>query len=125
MLRRAFRLTLENSNNNPKGTVMKKSLALVLVATTALLGGCATAPKPVTGLYANVKGPLVATGASGEARLVGRASARSVLGLIATGDASIAAAVREGGIREIHYVDYETQSFFGIVSEFTVVVYGN
>lgn len=104
---------------------MKKSLALVLLAVMTVLGGCATAIKPVTGLYANVSGPLAATGATGEARLVGRASARSILGLIATGDASISAAARDGGIREIHYVDYETQSFFGIVSEFTVVVYGN
>jgi uncharacterized protein YceK len=103
---------------------MKK--LLVLLTSFALLGGCATAMSPVTGtLYSNVKAPLTATAAPEQAQRVGRASVRSILGLVASGDASINTAARNGGIREIHYVDYESQVFFGILSEFTVVVYGN
>lgn len=103
---------------------MKK--LFVLLTTFALLGGCATAMSPVNGaLYTNVKAPLTATPAPEQAQRVGRASVRSILGLIASGDASINTAARNGGIREIHYVDYEAQNFFGILSEFTVVVYGN
>ncbi|MCK0537116.1 TRL-like family protein [Alcanivorax quisquiliarum] len=95
-------------------------------AAAGLLSGCATATMPVNGfMYGNVKAPLAATAAPEQATRVGRASARSILGLIASGDASIHAAARNGGIREIHYVDYESQNFFGIVAEFTVVVYGN
>ena len=103
---------------------MKKMLALFVTA--ALLGGCATAQSPVTGMmYANVSAPLTATVAGEKPQRVGRASVRSILGIIATGDASIATAARNGGIREITYVDYESQNFFGVLAEFTVVVYGN
>lgn len=103
---------------------MKK--IMFAAAAAGLLSGCATATMPVSGfMYGNVKAPLAATAAPEQATRVGRASARSILGLIASGDASIHAAARNGGIREIHYVDYESQNFFGIVAEFTVVVYGN
>jgi len=103
---------------------MKK--LLLPLAAVAMLSGCATATMPVTGLmYGNVKAPLTATAAPEQATRVGRASVRSVLGLLASRDASIHTAARNGGIREIHYVDYESQNFFGVLSEFTVVVYGN
>ena len=103
---------------------MKRILAVL--AFTALLGGCAATVSPVTGFwYTNVNGPITATGAPEEATRVGRASATSVLGVIATGDASIQAAARNGGIREIHHVDFESQSYIGVLAEFTVVVYGN
>lgn len=98
----------------------------LLLSAVALLNGCAVAQSPVTGvLYANIKGPLTATPAPEQAQRVGRASVRSILGIFASGDASIQTAARNGGIREIHYVDYETQNFFGVLAEFTVVVYGN
>ena len=103
---------------------MKRILAVLAI--TALLGGCAATVSPVTGFwYTNVNGPITATGAPDEATRVGRAAATSVLGIIATGDASIQQAARNGGIREIHHVDFEAQSYFGVLAEFTVVVYGN
>jgi hypothetical protein len=103
---------------------MKKVIMAVLAM--ALLGGCATAMSPVTGtMYANIKAPLTATSVGDKPQRVGRASVRSILGIIASGDASIATAARNGGIREITYVDYESQNFFGVLAEFTVVVYGN
>lgn len=103
---------------------MKK--LVLLLASLSLLGGCAAVTSPVTGLiYSNISAPLMATPADEQPQRVGRASVRSVLGLIATGDASINTAARNGGIREIHYVDYESQNFFGVLAEYTVVVYGN
>jgi hypothetical protein len=103
---------------------MRKLIALSAAA--LLLSGCATSMSPVSGfVYSNVKAPLTATAAPEQAQRVGRASVRSVLGIIATGDASIQTAARNGGIREIHFVDYESQNFFGVLAEFTVVVYGN
>ncbi len=103
---------------------MKK--LMVLCAAMVLLGGCAVSKSPVTGMiYSNIKAPLTATPAPEQPQRVGRASVRSILGLIATGDASIQTAARNGGIREIHFVDYESQNFFGVLAEFTVVVYGN
>ena len=107
---------------------MKKILPALITVVLLCSGlmGCATATMPVSGvMYGNVKAPMTGTAAQGEATLVGRASVRSILGLIASGDASIHTAARNGGITEIHYVDYESQNFFGVLAEFTVVVYGN
>ncbi|MCG8392263.1 MAG: TRL-like family protein [Pseudomonadales bacterium] len=103
---------------------MKKTLLMLVSA--VVLSGCATATMPVTGLiYGNVKAPLTATASTEKPTRVGRASTRSILGVIASGDASIQTAARNGGITEIHHVDYESQNFFGVLAEYTVVVYGN
>ena len=78
---------------------MKKTLLLLVSA--VVLSGCASATMPVTGfLYGNVKAPMAATASSEKPTRVGRASARSILGVIASGDASIQTAARNGGITE-------------------------
>lgn len=103
---------------------MKKMISLVIAA--LFLGGCASSMSPVTGfVYTNISAPLTATAAPEAPARVGRATVRSILGILASGDASIQTAARNGGIREIHYVDYESQNFFGVLAEYTVVVYGN
>jgi len=106
---------------------MKRLIALATaLAMTFVLGGCAVAIGPTTGLmYTNAKYPWMATGSPKEATRVGRATVRSFFGAIATGDASIQTAAQNGGITEIHHVDYEAQNVFGVVADFTVVVYGN
>lgn len=48
-----------------------------------------------------------------------------MLGLVATGDASIEAAAKAGGITKIHHVDFENFSILGIYATFTTVVYGD
>lgn len=101
-----------------------KRMTVLLLAT--LLGGCAMATAPVNGfVYSNVEAPLTATASPDEAQRVGRASARSILGVVASGDASIQTAARNGGITEIHHVDVQSANFFGVLAEYTVVVYGN
>ena len=73
-----------------------KKLLLLLVGAVAL-SGCASSAMPVTGLlYGNVKAPLTATASTEKATRVGRASARSILGIIASGDASIQTAAETG-----------------------------
>lgn len=55
----------------------------------------------------------------------GKASTTSILGLVAFGDASVATAARNGGLKVVNYADYEYLSvLFGLYSQFTVVVYG-
>lgn len=103
---------------------MKKILAILVCG--LLLAGCSGAPAPAGGLiWTNVSAPIAATDNPNKPTLVGRAEATSILGLIATGDASIRAAVRNGGITQIHHVDYHKQSIFGVVTTFTTIVYGN
>jgi hypothetical protein len=46
------------------------------------------------------------------------------LPLVTWGDASLEAAMREGGIQTIHYVDYEVLSVLGIYVQLTVEVSG-
>lgn len=56
----------------------------------------------------------------------GKASLHSVLWLVAWGDASTAAAAKEGGITTVNHMDKEVLNvFFGIYSETTTIVYGD
>lgn len=54
----------------------------------------------------------------------GEASATSILGLLATGDASIQKAASNGKIKKIHHVDHDLFSFLGIYASYTTIVYG-
>lgn len=118
-----------------------------------LTSGCAWATTPVWGLYTDVKGPLQATslapggqqargtlpasspmdqtGAAGTQQQsppanmkTGTAMASSILGIVATGDASIEAAAKDGGITRIHHVDHHSKNILGLYAEFTTIVYG-
>ncbi|HOW42432.1 MAG TPA: TRL-like family protein [Candidatus Omnitrophota bacterium] len=100
---------------------MKKVLALLLVV--LFLSGCAT-PLPVGCLYTEVGMPAAA-GEGGHGSKVGIAKSTSILGLIATGDGSIKAAMAAGGITRIKYVDYNAKNILGLYGEYTTTVYGD
>lgn len=91
----------------------------------ALFAGCAAySVSPVTGFfYTDVKGPMAVTSNTGFSK-VGVAKAQSILGWFANGDASIAAAMENGGIQKIHHVDFHSNSILGIIATFEVTVYG-
>jgi len=56
----------------------------------------------------------------------GKATMRSVLGLVAWGDASSAAAAKQGGITTMNHMDQELLNIvFGIYTESTTIVYGD
>ncbi len=56
----------------------------------------------------------------------GKASMQSVLGLVAWGDASTAAAAKQGGITTVNHMDKEVFIYvFGIYTESTTIVYGD
>ena len=120
-------------------------LPFLLLALVALsIGGCASSgsvrmaqiaanvttmsvQSPVAGsVYADTRGPIAATSLteSAEAPAVGRATAKSVLGLVGVGDASIQAAMENGDITNVWYVDYEAKNYLGIYATFTTIVYG-
>lgn len=106
---------------------MKKlhSAVLSLVIALPILAGCAAyAIAPTTGfLYTDVKAPYLATSNSGATK-TGTAVCTSILGLVATGDASIETAMRNGGITKVSYADYHSTGILGIYATFTVTVYG-
>lgn len=105
---------------------MKKLCILAAVcAASVATTGCISAPfKPPMGLYSEVSAPLSTEGAIETGPKSGEATAKTILGIVATGDCSIAAAARNGGLRKINHVDYRYKNILGIVQETTVVVYG-
>lgn len=106
---------------------MKKSICSVfaIVISLALLSGCATV-YPVGSLYTEVKLPAnMGDGKDISYKKVGVAKATSILALIATGDASIEAAVKAGNIKTIKYVDWSAKNILGIYGEYTTTVYGD
>jgi len=96
----------------------------VMLSLLFLFSGCATVQSPVTGfLVTSVRGPITATAGQSYSKM-GTATATSILGIIASGDASIDAAMKNGGVTKIHHVDFKANSFLGIVASYTTVVHG-
>jgi TRL (tRNA-associated locus)-like protein len=103
-------------------TTFARPLVIALVC-MAVFTGCAIGHGPVTApITIDMKGPVSAGSAAGSSK-VGRAEAWGIL-VYATGDASISAAMKNGGITRIHHVDHETQNFFGFYAKYTTIVYG-
>jgi len=61
---------------------------------------------------------------SANATKEGKACASTILGMVATGDASISAAKAAGGITQVAHVDHSAHSILGIVAEFCTIVKG-
>ncbi|MBM4080838.1 MAG: hypothetical protein FJ278_14130 [Planctomycetes bacterium] len=109
---------------------MRAVLGLVIVSMVCMgLTGCglyqAPVMPPIGIVYTGVKAPLdtdmANTPVTGKK---GTASSVYVLGLIATGDASIKAAADDGGITKVEHVDYEYFNVLFVFSRFTTIVYG-
>jgi hypothetical protein len=87
--------------------------------------GCASARTPVTGFaYTDVKAPVTATNSKLENLKKGTSTAKSYVGVVGMGDASIDKAAENGGITEIHHVDYKTRVILGIYAKTKTIVYG-
>lgn len=100
-----------------------KVLLLAIPLFALVLSGCATY-MPAGALYVGAKGGIAAADSTSYSK-VGKSQATSVLGLVATGDASIQTAARNGGITKIKYVDYEVENILGIYGKYTTIVYGD
>jgi hypothetical protein len=88
------------------------------------LNGCLPVATPAIGiLYTEVKYGDLATTSTASAK-EGKACAQSIMALVATGDASIAAAKAAGGITEVSYVDHYAKSTLGIIGEWCTIVRG-
>jgi len=98
----------------------------VLATSTLFLGlaACATVQSPVNGaLYTDVKSGVMATEAyGGSAR--GEACATSILGIFATGDATIDAAKKNGSIAQVTVIDHSANSILGFYAKYCTIVYG-
>jgi len=97
------------------------SIALVY----ATLVGCMPVASPVTGIiFTETKWGDTATSES-VATKEGKACAQTILGWVATGDASITAAKALGGVTKVAQVDHTSHNVLGIFAEFCTIVKGS
>lgn len=113
--------------------VGKAVTVFVAVASLVSLTGCASVfpggPSLQGMLWTGVTDPAqnlaVAVDSSASANKRGTASAVSVLMLIAVGDASLDAALQDGGITKVHHVDHRVNMVLGgLWAQATTIVYG-
>ncbi len=101
-------------------------LALILCVVCFSFQGCMIVASPAAGaILTDVKAPITATSNTATYSKVGTAQCSSILGLVASGDASIEAAVKSAGITKISHVSYESKNILGIYGTFTTYVYGD
>ncbi len=99
-------------------------IALLAGVVALVCTGCASY-LPAGGIYTGAVGAIGAGSGDVSYSKVGKATSTSILGLVATGDASIKTAAANGGIKRIKYVDYEVENILGIYGQYTTVVYGD
>ena len=103
---------------------MKNVLFSIAIAGTMMFSSCAMVMAPTfAGIYTEVSAPIAVTSNSLGSK-VGTAKATNILGIVATGDASIQAAAKSAGITKISHVDYKSKNILGFYATFEVFVYG-
>lgn len=107
-----------------KEKTMKWLKSMAMAGVVVAVGGCASAI-PQGAFFTDVKLPV--SSADGEILHTrsGVAEAKSYLGLVAFGDASIDQALKNGGIKKIKYVDYSANNILGIIGTYRTTVYGD
>jgi hypothetical protein len=98
------------------------SLFLIMASGCGIPIGAGAVPMGI--LYTDATGPLSATG-SGVGSKKGEACASGILGLVSTGDASVATAARSGGISRISTVSYQYTTILGVYTKTCAVVTGD
>ena len=108
---------------------MKRLLSCLLtLGMLTALTGCMSAPvvPPIGMIYTNFEAPLdidySQTDVQGNK---GTSESISILGLVAIGDASAAAAADNAGIDTIEHADYEFFNVIGVYQRYRTVVYGD
>jgi hypothetical protein len=89
-----------------------------------MLTACQPVASPLMGVFFNdTKFGYMATPNAAVTK-EGKACAQTILGLVATGDASISAAKAAGGVTEVSHVDHTAHSILGVVADFCTIVKG-
>lgn len=107
----------------------KQAYVLLSVAVIAVVGlslaGCQIVASPMLGvIYTETKYGDTATTATAATK-EGKACGQSILGWVATGDASVAAAKAAGGITTVSSVDHTAKQILGIVGDWCTIVKGS
>ena len=107
------------------GNAFRIALACLLLGTAGSSLGCIAAPvvPPIGLVYTDLDAPLAPRGEVGSRR--GTSTVTAFLFLVSTGDGSVRAAAKNGGIRDVKLVDYEYKNVLGVFQRYTTVVYGD
>ncbi len=101
---------------------MKKIIGLFSMG--LLLTGCAGGMSPVKyGLVTDVRGPITATDYTIGSK-TGTSCAKNILGLSASGDASIEAAKKSAAIQKVSTVDFSSKGIYPFFGTTCVIVSG-
>lgn len=103
---------------------MNKVFSAALIASALAMTGCATAPFQPGLLYTGQSLPVDAENNATSCAKKGTGTATNILGLIATGDASIATAKQNAGIKKIDTVDVQHTAILGLFSTTVIEVCG-
>jgi len=106
---------------------MKYIRSALLLLVIVVLCGCFTAPvvPPRAGGFMNIEAPLDITFDNtqiGPKR--GESQSIAILGLFAFGDASVAAAAKNGLIEKLDHTGYSVLNILGIVTIWKTIAYG-
>jgi hypothetical protein len=101
---------------------MKSIKFVVGSAVLVSLAGCSVSPVQGAFNFAKWDGPV--SNPSVSSIKSGESCAKSVLGLVAFGDASIEAAKKAAGISKVATVDHKTTNILYFYGEYCTVVYG-
>lgn len=102
---------------------MKKAIALTVTCSALLLTGCSTVMEPVGGLITSSKWDGGVSNVGVATTKTGKSCARSILGF-GGGDASITAAMADGGITKTANVDRSSVSVLGFYTSYCTIVTG-
>jgi hypothetical protein len=104
-----------------------KKIALLVVAAVALSGCAGMAfPRANNGfLYADTKTNDAVNVGNAQAGKTGEACAMSILGWVTTGDSTVPAAAKAGGIKNVVSVDNKYSNILGVYATFCTVVTGD
>ncbi len=103
---------------------MRVLLCVLAFAGVVSLSGCSvmTTGAVHAAVVVDEKGP-VAMGDADAGTKVGMSQAEGIL-VVAYGDASISAAMKDGNLTRVHHVDKETFNVLGIYGRYRTIVYG-
>jgi hypothetical protein len=100
-------------------------LALAMIGVGFLsLTACQPVASPLAGLLYNESKYVYIATTNTNATKEGKACAQTIMGLVATGDASISAAKANGGITQVSHIDYSAKSVLGIIGDWCTIVKG-
>jgi hypothetical protein len=97
-------------------------LQLVMALSILSLSGCASLGSAA--IVSTERPGVIGSGIAADALKTGEACANNILGIVLLGDSSIKAAMKEGEISTVAYVDHKVLSVLGLYGQYCTLVRG-